>query len=360
VTVGEHTACDLGPDGATCWGRNPFGALGTGDEEESARPAPVAGDHSFTQISAGPIHSCALDQGGAAWCWGSNSVGQGGSGDDEGPHLEPTPVAGDHSFTQISAGSDHTCALTSEGDAWCWGANGYGQLGTGEDTVGEVEPAPVAGGMSFRQISAGDGFTCAITSGGDGACWGLDAYGELGDGGEITGMTTSISRSPVPVAGGLSLTMVSTGQQSACAVAEGGDGYCWGRNDVGRLGSGGPDDSSSPVPVAGGHSFATIDAGGTHSCGLTSEGDAWCWGANNDGELGVADPADLSRSPVAVSGGLSFSEIAAADAGGSHTCAISADRDAVYCWGRNDSGQLGGGSTSAGRNDQPQPVAGQP
>lgn len=359
IALGEHTACDLTPDGAACWGRNPFGLLGRGDEEDSPEPVEVAGQHDFRQISVGPIHACALDAAGAAWCWGSNSIGQGGTGSTEGPSLEPTPVAGDLRFVQISAGYDHTCAIAEGGAAWCWGANDYGQLGNDAETDLEVEPVPVAGGMSFRQISAGNTFTCAVTTGGAGFCWGLDSLGQLGDGGEITGMTTSLSRTPVALAGGLSLEMVSAGQQSACAVAEGGDGHCWGRNDVGRLGNG-TEDSSSPIPVSGGLAYRSIEVGGTHACGLTTGGEAWCWGANTDGQLGVAEPADLSRMPVPVSGDLRFAEVAAADSGGGHTCGITADREAVYCWGRNDAGQLGTGSTSAGRTDAPVAVAGQP
>ncbi|HEU5055552.1 MAG TPA: hypothetical protein VFU21_03480, partial [Kofleriaceae bacterium] len=303
VTVGEHTSCDLTPDGAACWGRNPFGVLGRGDEEDSPRPVPVAGEHDFRQISAGPIHVCALDAAGAAWCWGSNSTGQGGTGSTEGPNLEPEPVTGGLVFVQISAGYDHTCAVAEGGAAYCWGNNGYGQLGNGVESDLEVEPTPVAGGMSFRQISAANSFTCAVTTEGDGTCWGLDSLGQLGDGGEITGMTTSLSREPVALAGGLSLQMVSGGQQSACAVDQDGGGHCWGRNDVGRLGDDSDVDSSSPVRVVGLHEFETITTGGTHACGLTSDGAAFCWGANTDGQLGVAEPADLSRAPVPVSGG---------------------------------------------------------
>lgn len=359
IATGELHSCHVSAEGdALCWGANGFGVLGVGDEVDRTRATVVGGGQKFRSLSASGLHVCAIARDGKAWCWGSNSAGQGGTGAVEGPHLVPKAVSGGLTFTEISVGSDHTCALTATGKAYCWGANGSGQLGTGTAATQELAPAEVAGGLAFQTLSAGASFTCGVTTDSKGYCWGLDSSGELGDGGPITHQSTSFSRVPVAVAGNLELRSITAGQFFACAVTTGGAGHCWGFNDVGRLGNG-TDEQSAPIPVVGGINFTAISAGATHACGVDSEGRGWCWGANNEGELGTSSPSDLSRAPVQVSGGLAFSEIAAGrNAGSAHSCAISADRKQTYCWGRNDRGQLGTGATSTNRVDTPQPVVG--
>lgn len=361
ITAGDLYSCDVGSGGvATCWGRNGFGVFGSGDETDSTTPVAAKGGLAFTQLSSSPLHTCGITESGAAYCWGSNSVGQGGVGNNLGPNLTPKAVTGGLAFTHISAGSDHTCGITRAGQAWCWGGNGFGQLGTGTADTQLEAPTLVAGGLTFKSISAGANLTCAVTTSNQAYCWGSDADGELGDGGPISYDTRSFSRVPVRVAGGLTIASVSAGTDFACGITTSGGGYCWGRNDVGRLGNGGDVDSSSPVPVAGGLALAQVSAGVTHACAVDTAGKAWCWGANNEGELGVSTPADLSRMPVRVSGSADFAEVTAGkNSGSAHSCGISADRLSVRCWGRNNDGQLGNGSTSEQRTDVPTAVTGQ-
>lgn len=360
ITAGGHHSCDVASGGvASCWGRNGFGALGVGDEQTRLVPADVRGGHPFASVSAYG-HTCGVTTTGAAYCWGSNSVGQGGVGRQEGPFLSPERVAGDHNFVQIAAGGDHTCAVTSAGQAYCWGGNSSGQLGIGSTVSQALAPTLVVGGLTFKSVTAGVDFSCGVTTSGAAYCWGTDHSGQLGDGGPITYNSTSLSRVPVAVAGGLSFSVVSAGFLVACGVTTGGVGHCWGRNDAGRLGNGGTSDASAPVPVAGGLSLSTVAVGASHSCGITTAGAAHCWGGNNAGELGVSEPADLSRVPRPVSGGLAFSEIAVGrNSGSAHSCGITADRLSVYCWGLNDYGQLGNNTTSNRRQDVPVRVSGQ-
>lgn len=149
----------------------------------------------------------------------------------------------------IAAGSDHTCALTSDGTAYCWGV---------------TSAAPVAvGGVRFTTLAAGYGYTCGLTSGGVAYCWGSN----------ITGSGSS-SATPVPVAGGLSFTAIAAGGFHTCGLASAGVAYCWGDNGEGALGTGTTANSTVPVPVTGSLRFRALTAGGAHTCGLTIAGAA--------------------------------------------------------------------------------------
>src|SRR5690606_30884885 len=165
-------------------GYNGNGQLGNGTTENAVVPTPVTGGLKFKHISAGRFHTCGITTAGKAYCWGSQSLGRLGNGETgRGYVSEPTPVAGGHTFAYISAGSTHTCALTPEGKAYCWGGNSFGRLGIGKSDNKPIPvPAEVAGGHSFRKIDAGRLHTCAISVEGNAYCWGSQARGKIGNG----------------------------------------------------------------------------------------------------------------------------------------------------------------------------------
>ena len=224
-------------------------------------PPPVA------SVSAGSIHTCGLTTPGDAYCWGFNDFGQLGDGSTTGS-LTPVLVSGGIRFSSISTRGGHTCRVTSVGDAYCWGENFRGQLGDGT-RINRLTPVLVSGGLSFASVSAGWGNTCGVTTAGDAYCWGDNFYGQLGDGTTINRLT------PVAVAGGLTLASLSTGAQT-CGVTAAGDAYCWGDNRGGMLGDGTTINRLTPVPVAGGLTFASLSTGAP-TCGVTTAGDAYCW-----------------------------------------------------------------------------------
>jgi alpha-tubulin suppressor-like RCC1 family protein len=240
-------------------------------------------------------------------------------------------------FAALSPGFEHTCGVTTGNVAYCWGYNSNGQLGGGT-TTSWSSPALVAGGLSFATVSAGTVHTCGLTAAGAAYCWGGNGQGQLGDG------TTTSRLTPQLVAGGLSFASVSAGGFYTCAVTSAGAAYCWGLNSDGQLGDGTVTNRSSPVAVAGGLTFAMVTAsraGGDHTCGVTSAGAARCWGRNDLGQLG--DGTTTNRlTPRVVAGGLSF---AAVSAGEVHTCGHVAGAP-EYCWGDNTLGQLGDGTTT--------------
>jgi alpha-tubulin suppressor-like RCC1 family protein len=298
---GAHT-CALTSDGtAHCWGDNADGQLGDNSTTDRTAPVPVATLLKFVSIDAGAAHTCALTSTGAAHCWGRNIRGQLGDGTTT-PSLTPVSVSGGHTFQQIAAGGffrGHTCALDLTGAAWCWGDNDLGQLGIGTSDL-DPHPLPelVSGGLVFSSLTAGLGrHGCGLTGVGDLWCWGENSFGALGN------RTRRNSSVPVPVSGRLTFIEVVAGGfiGHTCALALGGDAYCWGDNEVGQVGDGTTADRWVPAAVDGGFEFSSIDAGFRHSCARATAGAVYCWGANGAGQLGNNSNL-LSSVPVKVFG----------------------------------------------------------
>lgn len=220
-----------------------------------ANPRPVSAQ-SFKELAVGGLHSCALATDESAWCWGLNNHGQVGDGtttwtlnnllDIKGDPLSsiPVPVLTTQRFQHIAAGAYHSCAL-SAGNAYCWGDNQYGQLGDGSN-VESLIPVPVQmpAGVSFASISAGDTHSCAVSTTGQAYCWGDNEHGKFGDGSEES------SDVPVPVANGLTFATFSAGETLSCGVTTAGRVYCMGQNDYGQLGDATNEDRHTPVKGA--------------------------------------------------------------------------------------------------------------
>jgi alpha-tubulin suppressor-like RCC1 family protein len=336
---GTHTCALTAVGGAQCWGANDWGQLGDGTTTGRRIPDEVAGLTSgVAALSTGLIHTCALTTAGGVKCWGENFYGQLGDGSTTNS-ATPVNVSGLSSgVTAVSAGDLSTCALTVGGGVKCWGSNGLGQLGDGS-TTGSATPVNVFGLSSgVTAISAGD-HACALSVGGGVKCWGDNHYGQLGNG-SMTNSTT-----PVSVSGLASgAAAISAGGNHTCAVTTNGGAKCWGLNQYGQLGNGTKTSSSTPVNVSGLSSgVSSISAGYIHTCALTTSGGAKCWGNDALGELGDGTHAE-AHSPVSVSGFSSGGAAISAGRGIAHTCAVTTAGRA-RCWGDNDSGQLGDGST---------------
>lgn len=225
----------------------------------------------------------------------------------------------------ITVGRYHSCALTTVGGVKCWGWNDHGQLGDGSTSRSStpVDVSGLTGGVAA--IAEGDHHTCALTTAGGVKCWGDNGAGQLGDG------STNDSFTPVDVSGlegGVAAIMA--GSNYACALTSLGGVKCWGAG-------------SAPIDVSGlTGGVVAITGGWSHRCALTSTGGAKCWGGGSSGQLGDGS-VTFSSIPVDVSS--LTSDVAAIAAGYMHTCALTST-GAVKCWGENDSGQLGDGSTT--------------
>jgi alpha-tubulin suppressor-like RCC1 family protein len=327
----------------------------TGPSSPEANPSLAEGSAealTFRQLSAGQWHTCGVTTDNRAYCWGDNSTGQLGNGTLE-DRARPMPVAGGLRFILVSAGATYSCGVTSSNRAYCWGKNDRGQLGDGTTTQ-RLSPTAVGGGRIFRQVRAGHFHTCGVTPLDLAFCWGANSDGQLGDGTKVRRLL------PVRVRGGLTFRRVFTSGLHTCGTTLDSRAYCWGKNEDGQLGDGTTIPRLIPVRVAGGHRFRDVVVGAARdaswksvSCGVTTGDRAYCWGDNVFGALG--DGTTTSRSaPVAVSGGLAFSSVSE---GGVHTCGVTTGNRA-YCWGSNGNWQLGDGTGSQDGHLTPNAVAG--
>ena len=390
LAAGEGHACVLTTSGAVkCWGNNEYGQLGDGTTTHRYLPANVIGLSSgVIAISAGYRHSCALMAAGSVKCWGKNLLQQLGDGTSTN-RLTPVNVLNLTDATAITAGGDHTCALIGLTGLKCWGFNYYGELGIG-NTTNQSTPANVIGGQNLLAVSAGYSHTCALTttntvkcwgvrdrvcnlvtcsyevdvsptavsalgsdvmaisagqyfscartSGGAVKCWGDNYYNQLGD----LGNDNPNPVTPFPISGlNSGVASISAGYRHACARLADGTARCWGDNTAAQLGDGSNVRALTPVTVSGLTTAATIAAGGSFSCAQMASNGVKCWGSNSAGQLGDNEPWFRSR-PVDVVGlGSGVQSIAS---GEFHSCAVTAS-GAVKCWGNNNSGQIGDGST---------------
>jgi alpha-tubulin suppressor-like RCC1 family protein len=294
----------------------------------------------FAQVSAGVNHSCGVTSDNRAFCWGYNGFGELGDG-TRNERLVPVPVAGTLRFRQISAGYFGTCGVTTDYRVYCWGYNATGQVGDGTTTQ-RLTPVPVVGGRLFRQVQTDFLNACAVTYSGDRAfCWGDNHYGQLGIGNNTGPETGARSSKPVAVTGTLTFRNVTVGWRHNCGVTPENRVFCWGYNHYGQVG-----DSSTaelrlkPTRVVGTRQYRQVDAGRFFTCAVTLAARAFCWGSGQYGQLGNGTEEKNFRYPKAVSGGLSFDRVTA---GSFHACAESSGNRA-YCWGH--AGVVGDGTNS--------------
>ena len=345
ITGGLGHTCTLTMDGAVlCWGLNDAGQLGDGTLTDRPAPGPVPAlaGMPIVALDSGEAFTCAQTSTGELYCWGENTNGQLGNGTTVSAS-SPVPVAGlGGPIESFSAGNDHVCALLTNGTAQCWGANSSAQLGDGT-IVSRTVPTAVAGfpaSLLLQSVTAGQDHTCAVTQAGDAYCWGGNFYGQLGDG---TSRTRTL---PVRVVGlstrgqprlGFVAQMVA-GSHHTCALSTGGSLFCWGNNASGQLGNSLLQSQRLPSDVAGiDGAIDTLDAGDAFTCARTTLDALWCWGANTDGQLGIDHLFDRSiPTPVSRLGNAALSF----GLGLYHACA-GTNSALLYCWGDNFYGQLG-------------------
>ncbi len=280
-----------------CWGQNMNGQLGIGDAGQRWTPQQVGTASSWTTVDVGWSTACGVASG-SLFCWGGNSAGQLGTGDRQ-TRRSPARVGTMTTWSDVSVGGWHVCGTQTSGAASCWGRNDFGQLGTGTRTA-MLRPTPIKATASFRQIDAGWSTTCAVSLAGALRCWGLNDQGQIGDG------TKTLRLVPTAPSGAArTYRQVSLGDAFGCALDAQSAAYCWGGNRYGQLGTALASDSTSPVAVAGGRTFSTLSAGWMHACGAstanggTNSGSTavQCWGNNEQGQLNRGNRVNRGTPP---------------------------------------------------------------
>lgn len=354
VAAGSNHTCALLSDGMVrCWGANNAGQLGNGTTILSGEPKLVSDLTGVNSIAARGDNTCAVLADGSVRCWGQRADGLIGE-DQSGLSTLPTALA--WSFTlpisTVSVGGGFACAVTkAEATVRCWGRGDLGQLGDGIMHVERV-PSPVmaSGVAGVTSLSAGSSHVCAALSDSTVKCWGS---GEKGENGSV-----DYERSATPIEqsnhgyGVTGIRQITAGDGYTCAVGILGDIRGWGSNSLGQLGVGdGPfADSgqtytqaprtinSAILDAAGGVNL--VSAGLSHTCAVLADGTAACWGANGSGQLGIAATSASSRPTLVVS----LSNVVMIASGNAHSCAA-VSGGGVQCWGHNGAGQLGDGTS---------------
>ncbi|MEX0786813.1 MAG: hypothetical protein WD939_09265, partial [Dehalococcoidia bacterium] len=337
VTGGTSHSCAVLPAGVFCWGSNAGRQLGDGTSTD--RPAAVAVaslGRNVRSIASSANHSCAVTNSGEALCWGNDVSGELGAGPDAmGTSNTPIEVAGLSNVEQVATGARHSCARTAGGTVYCWGWNGLGQVSPGAQEI-QRTPVEVAGlGRDIVSVAAADFQNCAVTANGGVRCWGADVTPEAVGTAVVDWLDAD---------GELFTDAVSieSGIRHTCVLRANATASCWGNNASGQLGNGSRGGTLTPVvvqtpdrePLTG---IAAISLGGDLSCALLGDRSVMCWGENEHGQLGDGTTSDRTTATGVV--GLSRG-VVAAGAGRNHACAVLLSGE-VRCWGMNTLGQVG-------------------
>ena len=338
---------------ATAWARGRARVTvvveGVGAFEQVRDTGTITVHERWRAISAGATHTCAIAADSSAYCWGQGLFGALGNGRDL---QSPIPVAvitlGALKFLSISAGEDNSCGIIVQGVIYCWGSGANGRLGNGDGSLrSQLTPTPLVGGLTYQNLAAGRA-SCGI-AGVIAYCWGDDSDKQLGfqEAGTDTldrclGIRNCAFTPRVVTSNANDYAMIDVGPSHTCAVSRATPGrpFCWGTGARGALGAGPATTVRiTPIEVLGVLNLRQVSAGGEHTCGVAqSGGRAYCWGNNNHGQLGNGTTADTSA-PVMVAAIPLFDSITS---GRQHTCGLAGT--VAYCWGQGSAGQLGDSS----------------
>ena len=296
-----------------------------------------SGGEAIVGMAAGSRHTCAWLSSGDAYCWGANSSGQLGIGNLE-EALSPTKLHGLERVDGMVAGAEHTCAWRSKGTAFCWGNDENGQLGDGEELAAKNAPVTVLGPTRAKGMAAGDSHTCLWTDTGDLFCWGWNAEGQIGAGEEAQ----RVHPIPQPIEVGDVVVGVSAGGLHSCAWTLEEAVLCWGSASHGQLGLGGENFDVPTELVDLPFSDGGLVAGYMHTSVWLfnrryAEQQVYSWGLNNYYQLGDGTE-NTADTPTQIEMPEGF-DVAGMAAGTHHTCAFTTEGDA-WCWGRNDEQQV--------------------
>jgi len=298
VVSGEINTCGLtSAQRVKCWGDN----VGDGSGGVKNLPTFTSDTSTYDDIASGSYHNCGVTTAGVLKCWGDGWEGKLGNGDGTGAgQASPVIAMSGTSFKRVAAGRNHTCAITSAGAVQCWGSNNAGQTGSGNLTTPQLAAVTVDSGTSYSEIAAGEDSSCGITTAGVLKCWGNNTNGVLGDGSSTT------RSSPVVIDSGVTYSKITIGGtwiMHSCGITTAGVLKCWGNNSAGQVGRGDlVTPVLSPVVVDTGVTYREVSATGKSTCAITTGGTLKCWGNNSVGQLCNGNTS-LQNAPVTIGTG---------------------------------------------------------
>ncbi len=284
LASGYDFSCAVSAGGVWCWGNNYVGQLGDGTKNKNSTPVRVVGIADAVSVRAGASFACAVRKGGQVSCWGNNFNGQLGN-DTKTSSSIPVAVKGLTDIVAVSAGSSHACALRKGGSVTCWGDNGYGQLGRSETTTQSSVPLDVIGPENIVAVRTMSSTTCELQASGKVFCFGYNGYGDLG-----TGTSDFVVNAVATQVPGLeNAAGIEVGNHHGCALKQTGEIVCWGDNYLGQAGVSNLDGGREEIKVGGAIDIGAglfLGAGGNTSCAQTKDSVVHCWGNNVYGQLG--------------------------------------------------------------------------
>ena len=347
VSAGSgHTCAVLISGVAKCWGDGQAGQLGSGSRASQTKPGQqiVFGiGQKVSSISSGTSHTCAVMRSGEATCWGDSALGTGTVSVALSPPAAPINFGRGVKADTIEASHSFSCAMLSDDTARCFGAGQSGQLGDGRAASTTTPAAAInfGPGLKPRSISTGDAHACALLSDGTVQCWGSNQFGQIGDGTNVNRPTPR----QVDFGSGVTATSISVGSFHSCAYLSTQEISCWGLSAYGQLGDGTFSLSGHSTPTRvqldPSRKVRGVEAGGLFTCALVKLGST-CWGSNLYGELGIDLGATMISKPT--NQVIRFGrDIAQLSLGAGHQCAVLSNAT-VRCLGRNFRGALGDGT----------------
>ena len=358
VVAGARHTCAIDQQYAVwCWGDNARGQLGNGAfGGYSPVPVKVKGV-TARELVLGGAFTCAMDAVGTMLCWGDNTRGQLGIGAaSSSPQLTPTAVKGftgvsDSSTNSVLAGREHVCARKG-GEVWCWGDSTYGQAGAASGIVATPTKLAQSIGNKIGVRLVGADHTCFVLYGKQTSCLGRNDKLQLGR--TTTGAFDNVLLTkPSGFEPKWYGNPGAAGPTHNCVLADSGPLMCWGDNSHGAFGTPLVAKETATAtewlpPVGTGVVISNVVAGRDFTCVLSSAREVWCFGEQARGALGNGKTSPQPFVAMARVPGLptsnSGSSVTAITAGEQHVCALDSV-GAVRCWGRNDGGQLGRGTT---------------
>jgi len=335
-----HTFTGLLAANATINGQQATISQNFGDRVTLSRsfPATAAAPPPLVEIiSAGGNHTVFVRENGTLWTWGDSSRGQTGLRMSAGNTSIPFPVGRETNWASISAGNNHTVAVTTNGQLWAWGNNGSGQLGDGTTTNRNI-PVRIGTATNWASVSAGDNHTVAVTT--TGQLW---AWGRNWDGATGLNTTSGNTLTPTRVGTATNWVSVSAGDSHTVAITTNGQFWAWGNNQFGQLGDGTTTQRNIPTRIGDATNWRTMSAGDIHTVAVRMDGTLWAWGSNWDGRTGLGITSGNTLTPTRVGEATNWVSVSA---GSGHTMAIR-EGNTLWGWGSNGSGQLGDGTTTS-------------